>query len=159
MIFWGNVAKIRRLEKELAETKKQLWAERMKVAETAEELQKTEFALWEREKELKELDFRRHCVKDKLRHELWEKISPIFFMEGKKLRTACEQGSVYYKSEIGQWVAVDSYCVLCSDEIEIKKFDQEPDALRYAAIRQMFNIPPQYTTCPKCYQNYLNECA
>ena len=159
MLSCGNTAKIKRLEKELAEAKKQLWDERLTVAETAEELQQAEIRLWKQEKEQKELDFRKHHVRDKMKNECWEKIRPVFFMEGKKLRTACEQGSVYYKSDTGQWVAVDSYCAVCGEEIESKKFQQESDALRYAAIRQILGIQPRYTTCPKCYQDYLHSCA
>lgn len=33
---------------------------------------------------------------------------------------ACKQESVYYDNEIGQWVAVDSYCVVRGEEIEVK---------------------------------------
>ncbi len=54
---------------------------------------------------------------------------------------ACEQGSVYYCSEIGQWVAVDSYCVVCGNEVETRKLSKESDALRYAAVRRMLEVP------------------
>lgn len=151
--------KVKRLEKDLAEMRKQLWQARMSAAEAAEELQKIEIELWQREKNQKELDFRNHRVKARLKHDLWDKISPVFFLEGKNLRMACEQGSVYYNSEIGQWVAVDSYCVVCGNEVETKRFLKESDALRYAAVRRMLEIPPQFTTCAKCYQNYLERCA
>ena len=159
MDFWGSAAKRKRLEKELTETKKLLREEKRKASDLTEENQKAEILLWRQENKQKELDFRKHRVRDQLKHEFWEKISPVFFLEGKKLRTACEQGSVYYKSSTGQWVAVDSYCVICGNEVETKTFHEESDALRYAAIRQMLGIPSQYTTCPRCYQNYLDECA
>lgn len=159
MKFWGNLAKVKRLEKELEVTKKQVFENQMKYAEIMEELQNAELTIWKQEKELKEFDFKKYRVKDQIKHELWDKIMPAFFLEGKNLRTACEQGSVYYSSETNQWVAVDSYCVVCGEEIEVKKFRLESDALRYAAIRRILSIPPKYSTCPKCYQNYLRNCA
>lgn len=159
MNFWRNITKIRQLEKELAETKNKLFECQMKYTEAAEELQNAELMLWKQEKDLKEFDFKKHRVRDTLKHEFWDEIMPVFFMEGKNLRTACEQGSVYYENKLGQWVAVDSYCVVCGGEIEIKKFSNESNALRYAAIRQTLGIPPKYSTCPKCYQNYLRNCA
>ena len=75
--------KVKRLEKDLAEMRKQLWQARMSAAEAAEELQKIEIELWQREKNQKELDFRNHRVKARLKHDLWDKISPVFFLEGK----------------------------------------------------------------------------
>ena len=62
---------------------------------------------------------------------------------------ACEQGSVYYCSEIGQWVAVDSYCVVCGNEVETRKLSKESDALRYAAVRRMLEVPPTVHNMPK----------
>lgn len=135
MIFWGKMTKIKRLEKELSEIKKQFYEIQMKYAEATEELQNAELAIWKQEKELQEFDFKKYRVRDQLKHEYWDKIMPVFFLEGKNLRMACEQGSVYYNSDIQKWVSVDSYCVVWGQEIEIKSFQQESDAHRYAAIR------------------------
>lgn len=159
MIFWRKSAKIKELEAEIREMKRQLGTERRRVVEESDARQKAEIQLWKRESELKGLNYRERKIKDVLKREYWEKLFPVFFMEEQELRMVVRKDLISHDKVWNCWNVIEGYCVICGNVTEYRTFKTEKDALRYAACRQALGIAPIFTTCDQCYYNQLIECA
>ena len=159
MVFWKRRAKIKNMEAEIKEIRRQLGAERRRVTEESEERQKAEIQLWKRENELRRLNYRERNIKDVLKHEYWEKLFPLFFMRKQELRMVVRKDTIYHDQKLNCWNVIEGYCVACGNVTEYRTFQEEEDALRYAACKQALGIAPIFTTCNQCYYNQLKECA
>lgn len=155
--FIGSKAK--RLEKELAETKKLLERARQKMEESSREQQELEISLWRMEGENRKYKYRENRVRDVLKYEYWKRISPLYTMDEADLKHMLRLDNLFYNNKTEQFGVVESYCLQCGKALQARYFKNELEALRYMAIKQVLWIAPIFDTCMECYQNSMESCA
>lgn len=151
--------KMKRMRKELLEAKLSLEAERKKNGEEALERQELEIRLWRMEGELRTYQYRERRVKDHLKYEYWNRISPLYAMQVHELEQSLRLDTLFHDRSQGKWGVVESYCIHCGKALGARYFETELEALRYLAVKQVLGISPDYETCKECYQKELKECA
>lgn len=156
-LFIGK--KMKRIKKELQETKILLDKERKKSGEEALERQELEIRLWRMEGEVRNYQYRENRVKDHLKYEYWNRLSPLYTMDVPELECFVRLENLFHDTEGGRWGVVECYCIQCGKALQARYFDTELEALRYMAVKQILGISPVFDTCMECYQRELQECA
>lgn len=151
--------KWKRMRKELASAKNLLDEERQKNEEEAVERQELEIRLWRMEGELRNYQYREKRVRDNLKYEYWNRISPLFNMDEAELKKVVRLDNLFCDGERGDWGIVECYCMQCGRALQARYFPSELEVLRYAAIKQILGIAPGFDTCMECYQKNVKECA
>lgn len=158
MEFWFR-KRTKRMKKELHTMKKLLEQERKKNGEEALERQELEIRLWRTENEVRNYQSKEHRIKDHLKYEYWERLSPLYSMDVQELTGFVRLDTLFEDLEDESWGVVEGYCIQCGKATQARYFSTKLEALRYIATKQILGIPPVFETCKECYRRELQECA
>lgn len=146
-------------KKELQDVKKLLEKERQKSMEESRERQELEIHLWRAEGEIRNYQYREKHIQDVLKYEYWNRIRPLYAMGLEDLKHSVRLDNLFPDKDSGKWGVVECYCLQCGNVLQARYFDDELEALRYMAIRQVLGIAPAFDTCMECYQKGMELCA
>lgn len=149
----------KRMKKELHKLKSLLDQERKKNEDEALERQELEIRMWRMEGELRAYQYREHRVKDHLKYEYWERLSPLYSMDVQELTGFVRLDTLFEDLENESWGVVEGYCIQCGKATQARYFSTKLEALRYIATKQILGISPIFETCKECYCRELQECA
>ena len=136
----------KKLKKELLNERKLLEQERKKSLEESSERQELEIRLWRAEGEIR-------------KYEYWNRIRPLYAMGMEDLKRSVRLDNLFLDKGSGKWGVVECYCLQCGNALQARYFDDELEALRYMALRQVLGIAPAFDTCMECYQKSMELCA
>ncbi|MFR8171855.1 MAG: hypothetical protein ACLU9Q_13675 [Marvinbryantia sp.] len=149
----------KKLKKELLNERKLLEQERKKSLEESSERQELEIRLWRAEGEIRNYQYREKHIRDVLKYEYWNRIRPLYAMGMEDLKRSVRLDNLFLDKGSGKWGVVECYCLQCGNALQARYFDDELEALRYMALRQVLGIAPAFDTCMECYQKSMELCA